>query len=46
MTTNLKQTDVVLIGVGGVGGIAALPLAQAGLEVIGLEAGKWLTSAD
>jgi len=46
MTTNLKQTDVVLIGVGGVGGIAALPLAQAGLEVIGLEAGTWLTSRD
>src|SRR3990170_3707611 len=46
MTTNLRQTDVVLIGVGGVGGIAALPLAQAGLEVIGLEAGTWLTSRD
>ncbi len=44
MATRLKDTDVVIIGLGAVGGVvAALPLAQAGLEVIGLEAGTWLT---
>jgi gluconate 2-dehydrogenase alpha chain len=46
MTISLKKTDVVLIGVGGAGGIAALPLAEAGLEVIGLEAGPWFTPRD
>ena len=39
MATNLKKTDVVIIGMGATGGVAALPLTQAGLEVIGLEAG-------
>jgi gluconate 2-dehydrogenase alpha chain len=42
----LKGTDVVIIGLGAAGGVAALPLAQAGLEVIGLEAGSWLTRRD
>src|SRR5438093_7304232 len=46
MATRLKDTDVVIIGLGAVGGVAALPLAQAGLEVIGLEAGTWLTRRD
>ena len=46
MAVNLKKTDVVIVGLGAVGGVAALPLAQAGLEVIGLEAGGWLTSRD
>ena len=46
MTTRLKETDVVIIGLGAAGGIAALPLAQAGLEVIGLEAGTLLTRKD
>jgi gluconate 2-dehydrogenase alpha chain len=46
MPTNLKPTDVVIIGMGAAGGVAALPLAQAGLEVIGLEAGTWLTAKD
>jgi gluconate 2-dehydrogenase alpha chain len=46
MATRLKDTDVVIIGLGAVGGVAALPLAQAGLEVIGLEAGTWLTKRD
>ena len=46
MPTNLKPTDVVIVGMGAAGGVAALPLAQAGLKVIGLEAGTWLTSKD
>jgi len=46
MATELKKTDVVIVGLGAVGGVAALPLAQAGLEVIGIEAGTWLTPRD
>ena len=46
MATRLKDTDVVIIGLGAAGGVAALPLAEAGLEVIGLEAGTWLTRRD
>jgi gluconate 2-dehydrogenase alpha chain len=46
MATNLKKTDVVIVGLGAVGGVAALPLARAGLEVVGLEAGSWLTERD
>ena len=46
MATRLKDTDVVIIGLGAAGGVAALPLAQAGLEVVGLEAGSWLTKHD
>jgi len=46
MATRLKGTDVVIVGLGAVGGVAALPLALAGLDVIGLEAGTWLTKRD
>lgn len=46
MTTRLKETDVVIVGLGAAGGVAALPLAQAGLQVIGLEAGGLLTRKD
>src|SRR5690349_17708725 len=46
MAVNLKPTDVVIVGLGAVGGVAALPLTQAGLEVIGLEAGTWLRPDD
>jgi gluconate 2-dehydrogenase alpha chain len=46
MATSLKKTDVVIVGLGAVGGVAALPLARAGMEVIGLEAGDWLTGRD
>jgi len=46
MATNLKKTDVVVIGLGAVGGVAVLPLAQAGLNVIGLEAGTWLDATE
>src|SRR5436189_1674258 len=46
MATRLKEVDVVIVGVGAVGGVAVLPLAQAGIEVVGLEAGTWLTKRD
>jgi gluconate 2-dehydrogenase alpha chain len=46
MASRLKETDVVIVGLGAVGGVAALPLTQAGLDVIGLEAGTWLTKRD
>ena len=46
MATNLKKTDVVVIGLGAAGGAAVLPLARAGLNVIGIEAGDWLTPRD
>src|SRR5438445_12879143 len=46
MATNLKTTDVVVGGLGAVGGVAVLPWARAGLEVIGLEARDWLTGRD
>jgi gluconate 2-dehydrogenase alpha chain len=46
MPTRLKETDVVIIGLGAAGGVAALPLVQAGLDVVGVEAGTWLTKRD
>src|SRR4030095_10940717 len=46
MATRLKETDVVIIGLGAAGGVAALPLAQAGIDVVGLEGGNWLTRQD
>jgi gluconate 2-dehydrogenase alpha chain len=44
--TQLEPTDVVIIGLGAAGGVAALPLAQAGIDVVGLEAGTWLSRRD
>ncbi|HEX8231347.1 MAG TPA: GMC family oxidoreductase [Chloroflexia bacterium] len=38
--------DVVLVGVGAAGAMAAAILAQAGLRVVGLEAGPWRTKRD
>ena len=46
MAIELKKTDVVIVGLGAAGGVVALPLARAGLQVIGLEAGTWLTPED
>ena len=46
MAVRLNKTDVVLIGLGGVGGLAVLPLAESGLEVVALEAGTWLSPRD
>lgn len=42
----LDRTDVVVVGLGAAGGIAVLPLAQAGLKVVGLEPGPRLSSRD
>ena len=46
MATELKKCDVVVIGLGATGGVAVLPLAEAGLDVVGLEAGIWHAPAD
>lgn len=46
MATRLKSTDVVIVGLGCSGGLAAMPLTQAGIEVVGLEAGPRLSVRD
>ncbi|PWU07121.1 MAG: hypothetical protein C5B51_10835 [Terriglobia bacterium] len=42
MAISLKPVDVAVIGLGAAGGIAVLPLAQAGLKIAGIEAGGWM----
>lgn len=42
----MDKPDVVIIGLGAAGGIAAYVLAKAGLKVLALEAGPYLSSAD
>src|SRR3979490_2253344 len=42
----VEKTDVVIVGVGAVGGILAAELGKAGMKVIGLERGPRLTTAD
>ena len=46
MAVRLDKTDVVVIGLGGAGGVAVEPLTAAGLNVVGLEAGTWLSPND
>jgi gluconate 2-dehydrogenase alpha chain len=46
MATTLKKTNVVIVGLGAAGGVACLPLAQAGIEVIGVDAGPRLNTRD
>ena len=46
MWTQLGEADVVIVGMGAAGGVAAYPLAEAGLNVVGLEAGTWLDQRD
>jgi gluconate 2-dehydrogenase alpha chain len=41
-----QQTDVVIIGMGAAGGIAAYALTKAGLNVVGIEAGPRLSHKD
>ena len=42
----LRHVNVVIVGAGAGGGIAAKELASAGLSVVLLERGKWYTAAD
>src|SRR5437879_7242461 len=42
----IENTDVVIVGMGAVGGILAAELGKAGMKVIGLERGPRLTTAD
>src|SRR5262245_52973321 len=46
MATTLKKTNVVIVGLGAAGGVACLPLSQAGIDVIGLDAGPRLSTRD
>ena len=46
MATQLRGADVVVVGLGAAGGVAVQPLAEAGLDVVGLEAGTWLDRRD
>ncbi len=46
MAVELQRRDVVVIGLGAVGGVAVLPLAEAGVDVVALEAGGWLRASD
>jgi len=41
-----EKTDVVIVGVGAVGGILAAELGKAGMKVIGLERGPRLKTSD
>src|SRR6266566_7720217 len=42
----IEKTDVVIVGMGAVGGIMAAELGKAGMKVIGLERGPRLKTAD
>lgn len=44
--TLVVSVDVVIIGSGAGGGVAAANLAKAGLRVLVLEKGSWVPSAD
>lgn len=46
MARQLRPTQVVVVGAGAVGGVALLPLTEAGLDVVALEAGRWLDTRD
>jgi gluconate 2-dehydrogenase alpha chain len=46
MAIQLKPADVAVIGLGAAGGVAVLPLARAGLQVAGIEAGTWMGPRD
>ena len=41
-----KPVDVVVVGLGAAGGTAVWPLAEAGVKVVGIEAGPHVTFSD
>ena len=43
---SIRRPDVCIVGLGAAGGIAAHVLTEAGLDVVGLEAGPHWTNAD
>ncbi len=45
MAIRVKPADVAVVGLGAAGGVAVLPLARAGLKVVGIEAGTWMDPA-
>lgn len=45
MAISMKPADVAVVGLGAAGGVAVLPLARAGLKVVGIEAGTWMDPA-
>jgi gluconate 2-dehydrogenase alpha chain len=42
----LPRVDMVIVGLGAAGGVAADVLTQAGMKVVGIEAGPYLSKAD
>lgn len=46
MSNPLPKVDVLLVGTGAAGGTAAYVLAKAGVKVVALEAGPYLTNTD
>ena len=42
MATTLKKTNVVIVGLGAAGGVACLPLAQAGIDVNPVACINWV----
>ena len=46
MAVDCSGATVVVVGLGAVGGVAVLPLAEAGVDVVALEAGGWLRASD
>jgi len=46
MPRKLKPVDVVVVGLGAAGGTAVWPLAEAGLDVVGIEAGPHVSFSD
>ena len=46
MATKLKETDVVIVGLGWTGGILAKELTEAGMKVVALERGRMRTPAN
>ena len=46
MTVRLEKTEIVIVGLGGAGGVAVVPLTESGRKVVALEAGTWLGPQD